>query len=396
MKRLILCLDGTWNSSDRVDAQTNIVRLRDFIKPIALGHADQTAQYIYYDEGVGVGTGGFFDKYSGGVLGLGLDNNIKQAYRFLSSHYDECDEIYVFGFSRGAYTARALVGLISAAGILRKPYYTHENENRAWEHYRTPKKDRLPSVDVALEAVNYAPRKIKITCLGLFDTVGALGIPGNWFQFINRRLFAFHDTQLSSLVQNGFHAIAIDEKRKAFNVTLWDKALREDHKHIHQVWFSGVHSDIGGGYYDKQVSENSLKWMINKIQSLNLGLEFFDNVNKINYYPNSKQLGILHDSRWSWLSCFNLSRVMLGVNAKRRVFEIYQEKIHWTVLKRYIDDSTYRPSNLLDALNTDEIIWVEGENDRVFALKLTDFNKTNIKEEIEGLLKNIIQDEPPT
>src|ERR1700730_9436936 len=132
MKRIILCLDGTWNQVLDPDTVTNVVKLAQSIRTIA---SDGTQQIVYYNSGVG--TGDLFDKFLGGVFGRGLRNNVKRAYAFLSLNYEPGDEIYIFGFSRGAYTARALSGVIGASGILRKDEY--QNFEVAWNFYRQPK-----------------------------------------------------------------------------------------------------------------------------------------------------------------------------------------------------------------------------------------------------------------
>src|SRR6516225_2970885 len=115
MKRIALCLDGTWNQVLEPDEVTNVVKIAQAIKAQA---TDGTKQVVYCNPGVG--TGDLVDRFLGGVFGRGLRNNVKRAYAFLSLNYEPGDEIYIFGFSRGAYTARALAGVIGASGILKK------------------------------------------------------------------------------------------------------------------------------------------------------------------------------------------------------------------------------------------------------------------------------------
>lgn len=261
-KRLILCLDGTWNTADG-DEITNIVRLRDMLQP---GTAGGIEQRIYYDEGVG--TQGWFDRYIGGGTGDGLDVNVRQAYRFLSQFYEPDDEIYLFGFSRGAFTARSLAGYIGASGLLKRENCTEANEERAWAYYRTNAKDRYPSDGLRLTELCH--QDLRIRALGVFDTVGSLGVP---LDIRNRQRFQFHDTTLSSIIDFSLHALAVDEKRGPFPPSLWQVPQHTNFKAVEQVWFPGVHSDIGGGYGAGGVGALTLQWMLGRIDGLNAEYE---------------------------------------------------------------------------------------------------------------------------
>jgi uncharacterized protein (DUF2235 family) len=241
-RRLVLFLDGTWNKDDADHPPTNIVRMREILKigvdqalaqapprPSATSGSSATGSFIeendrlveyvvYYDRGVG--TGAWLDPIKGGVLGRGLGRNIRQAYRFLSEHYAEGDEIYVFGFSRGAFTARSLVGYLYAIGLLKPRSCTPENERRAWRHYRRKPQDRYCAEWFALEPFVFDRKALRIACLGVFDTVGALGVPLSSFRIANAERFAFHNTELSSIVDVSLHAVAIDERRRPFEAAL--------------------------------------------------------------------------------------------------------------------------------------------------------------------------------
>lgn len=140
MKRIVLCLDGTWNQVREPDDVTNVVKIAQSVRSVA---SDGVHQIVYYNSGVG--TGDLVDKFLGGVFGRGLRNNVKRAYAFLCLNFVPDDEIYIFGFSRGAYTARALAGVIGASGILKKEDY--EKFEIAWNYYRT-----APSVRHAIKA----------------------------------------------------------------------------------------------------------------------------------------------------------------------------------------------------------------------------------------------------
>lgn len=279
MKRIVLLLDGTWNDADDGMSDTNIVRLREDIAatldtvPTRPATAPPTASstqtsvsyrtytkagkrttyLVFYERGVG--TGGFLDNVRGGAFGAGLSRNIRRAYSFLSRNYEPGDEIFIFGFSRGSYTARSLVGYIGAVGLLRSSNCSETNESRSWYYYRTSPFDRLPTEGVEVRRNAYPMRDVAIKFLGVFDTVGALGVPIVWFKRENRDLFEFHDVGLSPLCEVNVQALAIDEHREAFEATLWRQPKFEeiDSNNTEQVWFVGAHSDVGGGYIDERV-----------------------------------------------------------------------------------------------------------------------------------------------
>ncbi len=313
-RRLILFLDGTWNEDEGDSPATNIVymrerlfwglnvRLRHALESRASGKPNQDAldydklpedfrkksvsglffdgyEYLVY-YGWGVGTGPLLDRLSGGVMGAGLDHNVRQAYRFLSASYRPGDQIFMFGFSRGAFTARSLCGYLQTVGLLRPEQCTEENEERAWRLYRTDPGDRLAGERTWFNAPNelgfarvHDPRYMRVRMLGVYDTVGALGIPEMPFRRLNRAKYAFHDTAVSSLVDIRLHALSIDDPRRAFAPTVWTKPkfklLEPDKSPTEQVWFAGAHSDVGGGYvnwaaHNKGLSFVPLAWMMQR------------------------------------------------------------------------------------------------------------------------------------
>jgi Uncharacterized alpha/beta hydrolase domain (DUF2235) len=300
-KRIILLLDGTWNDPDRGDTDTNIVRLRERIARHLERSPSKAKSYetspsvasqqtvvmrgggkdgglenvILYERGVG--TGGFFNNLKGGAFGAGLSNNVRRAYTFLAQNYEPDDQIYIFGFSRGSYTARSLVGCLSAVGLLRREKCDAGAVSMMWELYRTYPADRLPARTAELREMSYQPETgIRIKCLGVFDTVGALGIPLTAFWRENRDLFGFHDVGLSPICDHSLHAVAIDEHREAFEATLWrhGKFTATDQR-AEQVWFAGSHGDVGGGYVVEEtrgdrpyVDDLPLDWMIRRVQAI--------------------------------------------------------------------------------------------------------------------------------
>lgn len=254
-KRIIICCDGTWNEPDEIP--TNVTKMVRSIKPVA---ADGMHQVVFYDQGVG--TGGRIDKFIGGAFGSGLEKNVLDCYRFLVHNYKLGDEIYCFGFSRGAYTARAFVGLINAVGLLDKDHL--DQMKKVYQYYRTDP-DKRPQENYES---NYRP---DIYMLGVFDTVGALGAPTPLIGKLTRGWVGFFNTQICSLVKYAFHALALDERRAPFSPDLWTGSLDED-QYMEQCWFAGAHSDIGGGYSECGLSDITLDWMVSKARRL--GLEF--------------------------------------------------------------------------------------------------------------------------
>ena len=284
-KNLILLLDGTWNDADYGAADTNIVRLRELISQvmhkqttapasaaagIQAGHVQGRKNVVFYQRGVGTGA---LDKFRGGVFGAGLNQNVRNAYRFICANYVTNDSIFIFGFSRGAFTARSLAGYIAAAGILKPDRCTPANKSRAWYYYRDRPAERLSGVAYQFKDDIHPYTKSPITCLGIFDTVGALGAPLRRFSKLNRRLYEFHDVYLSSVAKINLHAVAIDEHRWPFEATLWRQSKFVPLSNVtEQVWFAGCHTDIGGGGVDDslrqlELDDIPLDWMLRRLTS---------------------------------------------------------------------------------------------------------------------------------
>lgn len=258
MKRIILYADGTWNTPANIDnnkvAPTNVYRM--FRETNLETVAGQTEQLAYYIEGVGTGLGN--DKYNGGLFGDGIEDNILEGYKFIVDHYEPGDELFLFGFSRGAYTVRSIAGMIKNCGILKKQY--NQKVYRALEIYKSRKPKDKPSSEESKAfrtSFSYPEASTKIKFVGVWDTVGSLGVPFKAFKRRNKR-YRFHDVQLSEIVQHAYHAISIDEKRVFFRPTLWKKQLKQSVRDqvLEQVWFNGVHSDVGGGYSKGDLSRS--------------------------------------------------------------------------------------------------------------------------------------------
>ncbi len=264
MKKIVICSDGTWNSPEDEQA-TNVLR---FARSIATRDRANKKQVVFYDWGIGTDR----KKISGGISGSGIDKNIMDCYRFIVHNYDPGDKLYFFGFSRGAYTVRSLGGFIRNCGIL-KPEFA-ERIGVSYEYYRKRQPSTGPDhpKSKAMRAKYAWADRTQIEYLGVWDTVGALGVPITFFGLLDNAEYLFHDTSPSSIIRCARHAMAIDECRKDFPVTRWDKKPGIDLK---EVWFAGVHSDVGGGYDDdNRLSEIPAAWIAREAEQR--GLVFQD------------------------------------------------------------------------------------------------------------------------
>jgi uncharacterized protein (DUF2235 family) len=267
MKRLVVCCDGTWNKPDNENV-TNVEKIARTVQsdPSATG---DVYQLVYYISGVGAGSYEA-DCLLGGAFGFGLFHNVIACYRFLAQNYEPGDEIFIIGFSRGAYTARSVAGMLASVGLLTKRALVEERLPEAVHLYqgtRMPEGAFGESVD---EFKHDHCHAAKVTFLGVFDTVGALGVPG-----FERDTPKFHSVQLSTQVLCARQALAIDETRLKFAPTLWEApeepadAPTADPR-VKQVWFEGAHSDVGGGYAQTGLSDTSLLWMTREAHAAGL------------------------------------------------------------------------------------------------------------------------------
>jgi len=337
-KRIVICSDGTWNKPEedlKKDFPTNVLRIARAIKPMA---TDGVPQQIFYDWGVGADYGAI----SGGITGKGVLKNVVDAYRYIVQNYKPGDEIYLFGFSRGAYTMRALSGLINNCGILKRK--DAKLINIAVDHYKRNGKSYAPKGEKSIEfRKKYSHKSRDIKFMGLWDTVGAMGIPITFLSNFNEK-DEFYDTKIGGNVKNARHALAIDELRADFEPTFWSNG---DKNSVKQVWFAGVHSDIGGSYKpDKNglsIAENSLNWMINEVESIGLEVETHLK-SKLKINIKKIPLAEKHNSRTNF---FRLKKKYY-----RTLDELEKDTlIHESVKIRYENDSKYRPKNLEEYLN---------------------------------------------
>ncbi|WP_237060834.1 DUF2235 domain-containing protein [Microbulbifer sediminum] len=258
-QRLILLFDGTWNDPED---QTNVYQFSRLIRD----YDGSVCQRFFYDPGVGTSRR---SRFRGGVFGFGLSENLRQGYDWLARNYTSDDEIWILGFSRGAYTARSLVGMMRKCGLLH--ISTPQLLKRAEQIYRT--KEYHPDSWICQQFRRRYSQDVRIHFIGVWDTVGSLGVPGTFLS--EKGKFAWHDTQLSKIVRYAYHAVALDEFREAYNVALWthpegDKKVHQED--VEQRWFIGAHANVGGGYGDDPLAVISLKWMRDKAYDAGLKL----------------------------------------------------------------------------------------------------------------------------
>jgi uncharacterized protein (DUF2235 family) len=330
-KRIVICADGTWNRPEKnlkKDFPTNVLKLARAIKPAG---DDQMPQQVFYDWGVG----SYYSSMAGGTAGKGLHKNIMDNYRYIVQNYAEGDKLYFFGFSRGSYTVRCLCGLINNCGILKKA--DAALIQRAFEHYKRSGTAYAPAGAQSLKfRAQHSHPSREIEFVGVWDTVGAMGIPISFLGLFDDK-DEFYDTKIGSNVRIARHAIAIDEHRSDFEPTVWHPKNTMD---MQQVWFAGAHSNVGGSYKpDKDgslLSDAPLAWMSNQAQYAGLALEphLEDNINQ-------NPTATLHNSRRSFY------------RAKTKYYRPIDHNkgnilIHQSVKDRWDQQPKYRPKNLVE------------------------------------------------
>lgn len=265
VKRLVICCDGTWNTPDQKHA-TNVTKLALAVPPVG---ADNVEQRLFYGKGVGTGP---LEHLRGGAFGYGLSRHVKDAYRFVVEHYEPGDQLYLFGFSRGAFTARSTAGLIRNAGVLRREQV--HLLDAAYALYRQRARPTRPTGTEATLFRRSNSHETDIHLIGVWDTVGALGIPASGIPLLGRlnRPWSFHDTTLSSHVTNAFQALAIDEQRRVFEPAVWQQQEHAPGQRLEQVWFSGRHSDVGGGG-SVGLSDIALGWLLDRARGCGLDVQ---------------------------------------------------------------------------------------------------------------------------
>ncbi|MEV6773122.1 DUF2235 domain-containing protein [Nocardia sp. NPDC051030] len=342
MKRLIVCCDGTWKAESS-STVSNIVKIAQTVRLTGADREGKSVgQRVYYVSGPGA-RGFMSDRLLGGAFGLGLEANLSAAYWQLALNWEPGDEIFIFGFSRGAYTARSLAGMISRLGILTYTAMIDGKYPEALKIYQT----RKPHPDAPdppeweeFRRVHCYPDPVKIHFLGVFDTVGAMGIPG-----VTSWRHRFHDVRLSSIVHCARQALAIDERRRAFEPCLWNVPVEIQQKYrrtdrVKQVWFEGAHSDIGGGYSDCGLSDITLRWMIAEAEAEGLA---FDHDRLETLLDRCRtDATTLHDSLSMGFRVLNFVRLLRSPRSHRFYWD------SWRKLLQPHDQSSYLASTVAD------------------------------------------------
>jgi uncharacterized protein (DUF2235 family) len=357
MRNLIVCADGTWSTAeqetDGIPRPTNVARLFSALADTGAGGEPQLR---YYHPGIGT-KGSWLRRLAGGAIGVGLGRNVMSAYRWLSDTYQPDDRLLLFGFSRGAYTVRSLAGLITRCGLIVTQGLSDHDAwtavGRVYEHgYRQRQDPAAWSEALAFHHRSNGQVANEIHFLGVWDTVGALGIPDNFGVlnlFDDASRYRFHDTELNEHVLNARHAVALDERRASFSPTLWNNDVED--RRIQQQWFPGTHGDIGGGHIETGLSDGALKWMLEEAAAFGLGVEP-DMTAQIK--PNPQ--GLLHDSlNGIWRRLFHQPRMVPALTA----VAAGRDQLHPSALARQqrppIDQAPYRRTRLL-AVGESEIL----------------------------------------
>jgi uncharacterized protein (DUF2235 family) len=346
MKKLVLCLDGT--SNRYCQDNTNVVKL------LALLDKRASDQLVYYQPGIGTfvppGIYGHLKQWILTRLDLAfatlLKYHVQDAYRFLMRYYEDGDEIYIFGFSRGAYTARVLAGMLFKVGLLAKG--NEEMVPFAWQVY--VKRDAAISRGFR----NTFGRKTAVTFLGLWDTVSSV-------RWALKTIYLPHTTD-NPIVRTLRHAVSLDERRAYFRSNLWVDPAREG-QDVLQVWFPGVHCDVGGGYAESQsgLSKIALKWMIEQL-GLRLALhpaavaQMLPDISDAQFAAPSATAQIHRSLRcWWWIVEWIPKRVHLSAHDARQKWILPRgrprsvpagSRIHPSVQERMRVGDRYSPSNL--------------------------------------------------
>jgi uncharacterized protein (DUF2235 family) len=353
-KRLVIFLDGTWND---VDTNTNVWRMRALC---ASKGKDGKPQLIYYERGVNGALGGIFGK--------GLDDNIRLAYEWLIENYNAGDEVYIFGFSRGAFTARSLAGLVSTQGILKvgSPIGLTELFNR----YKAGNEERtiwaLKAAETAGEASKSTPAErmflkysqpTNVALVGVWDTVGSIGWKAGHIPGFSRSTFSYLQTGLFFHILNAYHALAIDEQRADFAPTLWD--VRKGHlapprsiANVEQRWFVGAHSNVGGGNEHDLLPQAPLRWMMKKaeLQGLTFRSEVDVDGDALKEEVTNSYKDFLHGFYrvLSWKPYVRPIGQEPYLLAGQGIRVNVNETIDASVFERWQKNPSYRPTNLSD------------------------------------------------
>jgi hypothetical protein len=335
-KRIIICCDGSW---DNHKAPTNVDKIARAVNALS---DDGVHQVVFHNKSPK--RYNRLNNWLGTTFGKGIRQNMLDAYRFIALNYQADDELYIFGASRGAYTARALAGMLHTVGLLPKDEL--HNVDKAYKYYKSSpnKRKSMPYTHC---------NKPHITALAVWDTVGSVGVATPLLRRLSKTFTSFHDLNLSPDIKNAYQALAIDEKREPYQVGLWSGNINSDQT-VEQVWFCGVHCDVTGGYTRSGLADITLLWMIQKVNQLGLSFdqEYLADTRKI----NADIMDELHDSysvHYRWLEKLGMPdgiRRLQGNN----INDAINESVHETVLERTKRMEGYQANNFVNSLSVSQ------------------------------------------
>jgi uncharacterized protein (DUF2235 family) len=355
-KRLAIFLDGTWNS---VNSNTSVWRMRALC---AAKSKDGKPQLVYYE----VGVNGFL----GGVFGQGLDENIRLAYEWLIENYNDGDEIFIFGFSRGAFTARSLASLVALEGILKAgspialtelfARYAKGKEESIWTLKDIETSGDTSKLTEQEKWLLKYSQPAKVEVVGVWDTVGSVGVAAGNIPHISRSQFDYLQTGLFLPILNGYHALAVDEHRSDFAPTLWSVRHPKDPNaktppprqlsNVEQRWFVGAHANVGGGYEGDLLAQAPLRWMMQKAEAH--GLSFRSEIALDGDALKAPIIDSYHSfGEGVYAKVFSPLYRTIGAEPDVRENGTHtnvNETIDVSVFQRWHADPTYRPANLVE------------------------------------------------
>jgi uncharacterized protein (DUF2235 family) len=339
VKRIVICADGTWNDPEAKDSDvdrplpTNVLKTSRAVLPhVTADGGTSVEQITYYHPGVGTHWG--LDRLGGGMLGFGLERNVRDLYRFIVYNWEPGDELYLFGFSRGSYTIRVLAGFMERIGLVQKSdeYFTHE----LFKLYRM----RSP-VDGLYWQHQHRRIKNKRACptihfMGLWDCVRATAF--------NRNM----PVALNNNIKNVAHACATDENRRPFMLMPFGEPPEEWRGSLQEVWFAGAHCGVGGSNWPDKNANIALFWMLEQAGKVGLRFDYQSYLPHYHCY-RKKPKGRTETPRWylfrvqdsmKWYYRL-LGRVWRGMEETAR-----PTLIHQSVFDRRDNKKGYRPPNL--------------------------------------------------
>ena len=424
---------GTWANAtgDTFQPPTNVTRISRAISRDGYteenGQKKRISQIVYYQRGVGTGLIG--DKLGGGMsflssalslpintdnvffltlkgaIGLGLSSNVRAAYAFLADNFDDGDEIFFFGFSRGAYTARAVAGLVTSLGLLTSRGM--DNFPTVYNDYYMVKQGASSADREKYQDADWRRRigfrekpleQFTVKIIGVWDTVG---FHDSWLSRCVGEKFELPNTILSPDVQHAFQALSLDESRNTYEPVLWYVPKQNVGQELCQVWFSGYHTDVGGGAPDPRLADIALAWMVSqctKDGQLSINLDYFHDgfsqkVNPESPTPWATSLGDANPVKWrfsTFLESFKGRSARKPLGYKPLGHEsITNESIHESVKARNLqspDRPAYWPSHVLE--KSDGSGWIVKNSRR----KLPEFEASRLEKQLKGLIRKVHPD----